>query len=132
MDSVAVKADSGKLELAVHAHILPYLTGICDFVKAGSRNASKNPDNSVYCNAPVIILDLNAISRTTMRIEIYVKDIDGFKNSTKLSEIRDALVPVLGGVTLNDSYFVAHVSDITGKDNAGFSYVFLNLAVTIV
>lgn len=129
---INLKADSGRIELAAYNYAKDSLVGIVDKIGAGKRNSSVNPDSSVYFNAPVVILNLDAIAKTTMRIEIYVKDIAGAKDSTKISQIRDILVPLFKGVTLDDSYFMAHVNDISGDDNAGFSFVFLNLAVTVV
>lgn len=130
---ISIKADSSKIELAVHGLIETPLVGVCDFVKAGSRNSSKNPDTSVYCNATVPILDLSAISQTTIRIEIYAKDIDGFKNSTKLSAIRDVIMSTIkDGVTIDDSYFVTLNNEFSRTDGAGFHFVFLNMNVIII
>ena len=129
---VSLKADSSKIELAVHGLITPALAGVCDFVKAGSRNPKENPSKQVYCNATVPIVDLSAISQTTIRIEIYVEQTKGFKNSTTLSQIRDIIIPLIAdGVTIDNSYFVALTSELCRPDGNGFDFIFLNLAVTI-
>jgi hypothetical protein len=129
---VSIKADPSKIELALHGLIFPKLTEVCDFVKVGPRNTSKQESKMVYCNAPVPVVDLNAISQTTARIEIYVEQISGFKDTTSLSEIRDIIVPLINGVTINDSYFVTLENELSMYDNAGFNFIFLNLAVTII
>jgi len=129
----ALKADSSKIEMAVYNLIQPALVGICDFVKVGSRNPKENPTKSVYCNAPVPIVDLSAIERTTMRIEIYVAQIAGFKDTTTLSTIRDVIVPLIGsGITLDDSYIINRGTELSRADGNGFDFIFLNLNVTVI
>lgn len=130
---VGLKSDSGKIELAAYNYAVSTITGIVDKIGCGTRSTIDNPASSVYFNAPIVILDNGALSKTTMRIEIYVKDIAGSKNITKITQIRDALIPLFEkGVLISDAYFMAFVSDITGSDGNGFHYCFLNLSVTII
>ena len=130
---VSLKSDTGKIELAIHSLIETPLAGVCDFVKAGPRNATQNPEKSVYCDSPVPVVDLAAINRTTSRIEIYVKKINGFKDITTLTQIRDVVVNLIGqGVTIDKTYFVALESEISQDDGGDFNFIFLNLAVTII
>lgn len=129
----SVKTDSSALELAVHGFIQPKLAGVCDFVKVGSRNASKNPPKSVYCNATSPIVDQSAISQTIMRIEIYVEQIGGFKDTTGLSAIRNVIMKAIGdGVTLDKTYFINLSNELSRPDGNGFDFIFLNLNVTII
>lgn len=130
---VQTKLDSGKLEIALYNFVSPLLSGICDFVKPGGRNASKNPDQSVYCNSPVQINDLDAIGKTIARIEIYVAENGGFKDVTKLSAIRTPIVDAIGkGVLLENSYYITSIGELSRSDGNGFYFIFLNLAVTVV
>lgn len=129
----SIKADSSKIEMAVYNLIKTPLAGVCDFVKVGSRNPKENPSKSVYCNAPVPIVDLSAINQTLMRIEIYVAQISGFKDTNGLSAIRDIIIPLIAeGVTIDDSYFVALKDELSREDGNGFNFIFLNLAVTVI
>lgn len=129
---VSIKADSGKIELALYNHIKDVVSPVCDFIKLGHRNSKIQDDKMVYCNSPVQIIDLDPISQTISRIEIYVKKIGGFKDVTTLSQIRDLIIPLIGGVTIDDSYFISLKNEISGDDGDEFNYIFLNLAVTII
>lgn len=129
---ISLKSDPSKIELALHGLIKIPLAGVCDFVKTGSRNTSENPDCSVYCNASVPILDIGAIQQTTTRIEIYAKQIGGFKNNTKLTEIRDIIIPLIENVKIDNSYLINKKSELSRPDGSGFDFIFINLNVTII
>ena len=121
------KLDSSKIEKIIYDYLKSY--NVANFIMGGHRNESINFGEMVYCNAPLPIFDKNAIGSTMMRIEIYVKQSDGYKNATKLTAIHDKIV-ALFPITLGD-YNFEYISEISGTDNSGYDYIFINTNVMI-
>jgi hypothetical protein len=123
-----LRLDASKIEKAMVGHIKDNSSYTA--VHAGHRNMGNNATDMVYCNAPVDILDKVAMGKTTMRVELYVKKSGGFKNIIRLTSIRDAIVPLFP-VKLGNYYF-EYISEISGQDDAGYDFIFINLHVIII
>ena len=124
-----IKLDSSKIEKAMYDYLV--LNNVAPNIYGGSRNVDINKDVMVYCNAPLPIYDKEAIGDSMVRIEIYVKKIGGWKNAARLSEIRDAIVPLFPK-KLGEDYFFDYLEETTGSDKAGYDFIFITLNVVVL
>lgn len=68
-------------------------------------------------------------SNKLVMIQIYVKNVNGFKNMEKITEIRDLILDLLPVRT--DNYLYAYFDDIGSRDRSGFYNMNININCTI-
>ena len=121
------RLDASKIEKVVYDYLIA--NSVADFIIPGHRNMSVNRPEMVCCNVPSQITDSNAIGDTMMRIEIFVKQIRGYKNTTALTTIHDKIVDLLP-VTIGN-YSFEYMDELPGIDGAGYDFIFINTNVMI-
>lgn len=112
------KLDASRIEKALY----DFFAGknIASFVYGGHRNPLEKSSDVVYFVAPNPVNDLNAYGETIVRIEIYVKSINGYKNASKLTEISDNIIDLMPS-RLGDYYF-EFMDEVTGRDKADYDF----------
>ena len=104
----------------------------CPVLYANRRPASvdKNADSFIVVRSVTEISDKTAFGNTICRIEIYVKEVGGVKNSTQASEIFKKVVAALPVETT--SYLFTYLSNISlGLDGTGYDVEAVNINVLI-
>ena len=104
----------------------------CPMVYANRRPSSvtKNADTFIVVRSVTEISDKTAFGNTICRIEIYVKEVGGVKNSTKASAITQLVMDALPVET--SKYLFTYLSGMSlGLDNTGYDVEAVNINVLI-
>jgi len=126
-----ISTDAGKLELAVYNVLKPHIPEDV-YLNTGARHKKINEEKMIYCNAPLQFYDLSAIGKTRMRVEIYVKDIGGFKDSLNLSLLREIVLPLMDGAFVDNHYMLEYTGEMVANDNAGYHFILMSFNVVSV